>query len=353
VQSVSRYVSVVSSRPSRSESKLMRNNLALLSILFFGISTAAQKTPTSPQPPIQFALGVYTFFDFGPPFNYYSLFVVRPAEKGATVARFIFTPAADTCFRRAKMETSSVDLSESVAELLGAKNPCQISEKELKRELKRCKHCQVFSGSKVVLQAKCGGQNRLIRSDILDRDMFNPAARTPENTTWTMRLLERLDGASGPGVMEKPLFQQVSVGPPQPLPRPQDVSILRGIEAEEYDALFPGAKDAEKLSVLYKQTQTNDNPQPSVRLKSSFPVAPLNFIAPKYPPLALAVRIEGDVSVAFEGRPDGSPENARIVSGHALLKQAALDAVAEWKLPAVSAGQAVHAIVEFATNCPR
>ena len=153
--------------------------------------------------------------------------------------------------------------------------------------------------------------------------------------------------------MEKPLFQQVSVDPPQPLPSPRYASILREIEAAEYDALFPGVKDPEKLSVLYKQTQKNDNPQPSVRLKSSSPVAPLNLIAPNYPPLALAVRIEGEVGVAFEVRPDGSPENARIVSGHALLKQAVLDAIAEWKLPVVSAGQTVQAIIEFSTNCPR
>jgi len=75
--------------------------------------------------------------------------------------------------------------------------------------------------------------------------------------------------------------------------------------------------------------------------------------APNYPPLALTVRIEGEVGVAFEVSPDGSPENPRIVSGHALLRQVVLGAIAEWKLPAVSAGQTVHAIIEFSTNCPR
>jgi hypothetical protein len=46
----------------------------------------------------------------------------------------------------------------------------------------------------------------MIRSDILDRDMFDPIPNTPEHTARTMRLLQRLDDAIGPGVMEKPIF---------------------------------------------------------------------------------------------------------------------------------------------------
>jgi hypothetical protein len=82
----------------------------------------------------------------------------------------------------ARLETASATLQQSLAELLGSKNPCAIPEKDLKREIKRCKKCSVFSGSKVTMQVTCGGAARLIRSDILDRDMFDAAAHTPENT---------------------------------------------------------------------------------------------------------------------------------------------------------------------------
>jgi len=46
--------------------------------------------------------------------------------------------------------------------------------------------------------SNCGGETRLIRSDILDRDMFDASAHTPENTAWTMQLLEKLDKPLGP-----------------------------------------------------------------------------------------------------------------------------------------------------------
>jgi len=56
------------------------------------------------------------------------------------------------------------------------------------------------------MQASCGGQIRLVRSDIPDHDMFDPAGRTPETASRTMTLLARLDKAAGAGVMEKPCF---------------------------------------------------------------------------------------------------------------------------------------------------
>ncbi len=46
---------------------------------------------------------------------------------------------------------------------------------------------------------------------------------------------------------------------------------------------------------------------------------------PVYPPLARQTRITGDVDLWLKVRPDGSVESATVVSGHPLLKQAALD----------------------------
>jgi TonB family protein len=46
---------------------------------------------------------------------------------------------------------------------------------------------------------------------------------------------------------------------------------------------------------------------------------------PVYPPLALQTRITGDVELILEVKADGSLESAQFVSGHPLLKQAALD----------------------------
>jgi len=51
----------------------------------------------------------------------------------------------------------------------------------------------------------------------------------------------------------------------------------------------------------------------------------LNLSPPVYPPLARQARIGGDVVLQIGVRPDGSVASAEVISGHAMLKQAALD----------------------------
>ncbi len=251
--------------------------------------------------PTQFEIGRRTFFDFGPPFNYYEVLLVRPAENGASVERITLTPPGNACTQPTKVEIVSAPVSESVAVLLGKTNPCTIPEKELRRELKRCKKCLVFSGADVAMQFKCGTQNRVIRADILDRDMFDPDPKTPRHTSWTVQLLGRLDDAVGPGVMQKPIF---------PLPEKEESSTrgatsptLQDVGSGKYDVLFQGAP--EKPSDLYRAAQIRP-PAPSVRLLSSSPFQPEVFIQPKYPLLARLARIEG--AVVFKAEVDRSKE---------------------------------------------
>jgi TonB family protein len=49
------------------------------------------------------------------------------------------------------------------------------------------------------------------------------------------------------------------------------------------------------------------------------------LVPPVYPPLARQAQIAGDVMVRVLIRQDGSVESAEVVSGHPMLKQAALD----------------------------
>ena len=56
-----------------------------------------------------------------------------------------------------------------------------------------------------------------------------------------------------------------------------------------------------------------------------FDVVLNNVSPPVYPPLARQARIMGDVRILVGVRQDGSVTSAEVVSGHALLKQAALD----------------------------
>jgi protein TonB len=52
---------------------------------------------------------------------------------------------------------------------------------------------------------------------------------------------------------------------------------------------------------------------------------------PVYPALARAARAEGTVVLEATISKSGSIENLRVVSGPAMLRQAALDAVSQWR----------------------
>ncbi len=192
-----------------------------------------------PPPPDRFEIGRHTFFDFGPPHDYYELLLIRPAPGGTSIQRITLTPAAG-CTQPAKVETASVVISETVGSLLGPTNPCAIPEKELRRERKRCKKCLVFSGANVALQVQCGSQTRVIRADILDRDMFDPAAKTLEHTSWTMQLLDHLDHAIGPGVMEKPIFALPTKD--EPAPSVLNAEVSQELHSSRYELLFQGRR---------------------------------------------------------------------------------------------------------------
>jgi protein TonB len=53
-------------------------------------------------------------------------------------------------------------------------------------------------------------------------------------------------------------------------------------------------------------------------------------VQPTYPPLAKQARIQGKVILSAVISKDGSIQNLTVQSGHALLIQAALDAVRQW-----------------------
>jgi TonB family protein len=51
----------------------------------------------------------------------------------------------------------------------------------------------------------------------------------------------------------------------------------------------------------------------------------VKLLPPTYPPLARVARVSGDVQIQLSIRRDGSVESTNVVSGHPLLKQAALE----------------------------
>ena len=57
---------------------------------------------------------------------------------------------------------------------------------------------------------------------------------------------------------------------------------------------------------------------------------------PQYPPLALKMKVAGTVVLEVEVEADGNVGEVKVVSGHALLRPAAVDCVKKWKYEAGS-----------------
>ena len=57
----------------------------------------------------------------------------------------------------------------------------------------------------------------------------------------------------------------------------------------------------------------------------------IHQVKPEYPPLAKVTRTQGVVLLDAVIDKEGSIQSLRVISGHPLLNQAALDAVKQWK----------------------
>jgi len=326
-----------------------------LSFLFISIVTLCgllpgQKHAHDVPMPTEFAIARHTFFDFGPPSDYYELLLVRRQDNATAVERITLTPHA-SCLAPAKVEIAHALLVQPVTTLLAKMNPCTIPEKDLHRELKRCKDCVTFSGVNVVMQVTCGNQTRVIRADILDKDLFDANPKTPERTSWTMNLLSNLDQALGPGVMDKPMFDI----PKQDQPPPPTVSnpgpgILQELAAGKYDPLFSSGPD--KPSELYREAQSVPVPS-SVDLVTSQPFMPDVFALPTYPPIARLAEVEGLVSFTAQIDQDGNPINLNFETRAPLFFAVIKAAVSNWRFPKEAAGHQVHVELRFTSNCPK
>jgi len=322
--------------------------MILISALALCAPSFAQKKSEIPAEPDRFEIGRDTFFDFGPPFDYYEIFVVRPADTGSVATRILLTPPTDACFVPAKLEVGSAPLKESVSDLLGPENPCAIPERALHKEEERCKHCLVFSGADVSMQVPCGTRTRVIKARVLEQDWFEKFPNTPKNTLWTMTLVDHLDKAVGPGVMEKPMFPGAE--PAQPSDEVLDSEVREKLASGKYDLLFEGARD--KASELYVAAQ-KPPVIPAVRVVSVDPLDPETLVLPEYPPIARMIHFDGSISVSFEIGFNGVPISFMLENGPQLLYGAVTNAVTRWHFPQSAAGQRIYATFQFDSNCHR
>jgi hypothetical protein len=290
-------------------------------LLLGGICGAQRSTVEMPE---SLVIARHTFFDFGPPFDFYDVIRVKGDDGGLSVEQALVTPPGLACvLQPAKIEFETGKLHETLTELLAGKNPCAIPEKDLHREIKRCRHCLNFSGVNVTMEVSCGGKLRQLRMDILGSDLFDPSPRTPENTSWTMGLLREIDKTLSPGPMDKPMFALSDPGAKE-VPHTE---LVRTIEEGQYDALF--GKD-QTLSQIVHQAEMLPPPPPSVSIESVTPFEPISPKIPLYPPIAKAAQVEGLVNLTFDISREGKVQNIALVDGPKLVELGITDAVSGW-----------------------
>lgn len=77
----------------------------------------------------------------------------------------------------------------------------------------------------------------------------------------------------------------------------------------------------------------------------------IHRVDPTYPQIAIAAHVQGPVQLAALIARDGTIENLRVLSGHPMLAQAALDAVRQWRYrPYVLDGEPVEVETQITVN---
>lgn len=307
------------------------------------ISSAQSKGAAMPD---RLLIARHTFWDMGPPNDDYDLIQITKIAGGLSLDQVLVTPHGQACLQPATAEERSAVLHKTMSELLEGRNPCAISQKELHREVKRCKNCPVFSGANVTMVANCGGTDRQLRMDILDRDIYDNRTQTPENTSWSMRILSELGESLGPGSEAKPIFQLS----PADSYRVPTTPLVRAIRDGRYDDLF--GKDSEVSKIVHEADQPPP-PPPSIVIESIVPVPPASPELPKYPPIAKAAHIEGLVQATFDVSADGKVQDIVFIGERRLrmLELGVSDAVSRWNFPQSAWGKRGKVAIRFDLNC--
>ena len=234
-----------------------------------------------------------------------------------------------------------------MATLLRNKNPCDIPEKELHRESKRCKHCLNFAGSNVTMHVSCGGKDRSIRMGILEKDWFDKQPNTPQHTSWAMSVLQDLDKSLGPGVLDQPMFSTSETSKNPPI-SPADSAMAKSLQSGQFDYLFDSKQS---LSELFRES-LQPSRSPIVELVSSTPMTPTSSELPNYPPDSARAAPSPPASAQSptDVTPQGKAENPVFKSGPQMLRSTVDAALAKWTFPAADGTRQEEVVFRFNLN---
>jgi len=115
------------------------------------------------------------------------------------------------------------------------------------------------------------------------------------------------------------------------------------------DGLLRLAPDVSKPVVKAVEAKPPVEETKRIRVSSLDPGRLIHIIQPVYPPIAKTAHIEGTVELSAVIGTDGHVRDLSVVSGHPLLRKAAIDAVRQWIYkPPVLNGESVEIVAPIA-----
>jgi protein TonB len=172
-----------------------------------------------------------------------------------------------------------------------------------------------------------------------------PPAAAPK-----IKVIQRVVQQPQEMVQPKAIPKQVAMIKEDPLPPPGPVGgVVGGVEGGVIGGATGGV-----LGGMIEAAPPPPPPPPQERIRVGGQVQSAkiqNQTRPNYPPLARQARIQGTVRLEAVINKEGVIEELKVISGHPLLIQAALDAVKQWRYqPTMLNGVAVEVVTTIDVN---
>jgi protein TonB len=176
-----------------------------------------------------------------------------------------------------------------------------------------------------------------------------PPPPPPQAAVPKVRVVPRVVQQPQEMVQPRAIPKEVAMIKEDPLPPPGPVGGVVGVVGG-----IPGGEAGGVLGGMIAAAPPPPPPPPQERIRVGGQVQAAkisNQVRPVYPQLARQARIQGTVRLEAVISKDGTIEELKLVSGHPLLVQAAMDAVKQWRYqPTMLNGVPVEVITTIDVN---
>ncbi len=310
--------------------------------------------------PSEFYVVSQSFSDFGPS-HYYRVLEVRPDSSDSVVRYIRVAPRSVYCPVVIVQATEARVRKVSPAELVGDNNPCLVSPGALRAGLKRYPRKQsIFEATSFGIVAQCGSTSLSLGLPFAEHvDLARLKEARPEIARLWDLASEIVDRVFG----EKDVFHDRG--------EDEDV-VLQSAGEKVVPELVSGRFDTGLAAAVGGGTEWSPSfrsllskyrgPVSEAEAKAGYAPQILNaqdyrfsrFVEPKYPPLALQARIQGNVELRLNVSPaTGEVNHVMAVFGHPLLRPSTMEAARAWRFaPNSVASDTLTITVEFAFRSP-